>query len=159
MMMYTERANLLLSELSQYLDGEYPVLDESNYAFIWLSDMLFSFTLAGEDEGEKRDILCVAHICPFPYCDDGTAYDLLLRLLHDNHAWSNTGGGVLGIDEQTGFVCLCLQVDMFSLEQNEFAGRIACIYRIAQAWKARLMDVQAGEEDACPEAGRMIWRA
>lgn len=91
MMMYTERANLLLSELSQYLDGEHPVLDESNYAFIWLSDMLFSFTLAGEDEGEKRDILCVVHICPFPYCDDGTAYDLLLRLLHDNHAWSNTG--------------------------------------------------------------------
>lgn len=64
----------------------------------------------------------------------------------------------MGIDEQTGFVCLCLQVDMFSLEQNEFAGRIARIYRIAQAWKARLMDVQAGEEDACPEAGRMIWR-
>ncbi|EEA7255027.1 type III secretion system chaperone [Salmonella enterica subsp. enterica] len=158
MMMYTERANLLLSELSQYLDGEHPALDESNYALTWLSDMLFSFSLAGEDEEEKREILCVVHICPFPYCDDGTAYDLLLRLLHDNYAWSNTGGGVLGIDEQTGFVCLCLQVDMFSLEQNEFAGRIACIYRIAQAWKARLMNVQSGGEDVCPEAGRMIWR-
>lgn len=52
MMMYRERANLLLSELSQYLDDEHPVLDESNYAFTWLSDMLFSFTLVGEDEEE-----------------------------------------------------------------------------------------------------------
>ncbi|WP_334645526.1 type III secretion system chaperone [Escherichia marmotae] len=158
MMMYRERANLLLSELSQYLDDEHPVLDESNYAFTWLSDMLFSFTLVEEDEEETREILCVVHICPFPYCDDGMAYDLLLQLLHDNYAWSNTGGGVLGIDEQTGFVCLCLQVDMFSLEQNEFAGRIACIYRIVQAWRARLMNVQPGGEDVRPEVGRMIWR-
>lgn len=140
-MMYTEHANLLLRELSQYLDGEHPVLGESNYTFALLSDMLFSFTLAGGDEEEKREILCVVHICPFPYSNDNTAYEFLLQLLHDNHAWSNTGGGVLSIDKQTGFVCLCLRVDMFTLEQNEFARRIACIYRIAQAWKERLMNV------------------
>ncbi|EHE9227768.1 type III secretion system chaperone [Salmonella enterica] len=141
MIMYIKRANLLLSEIGRYLDDGNLVLDENNCAFVWLSNMLFSFTLAEDDEEEKQEIICVVHICPFPCSDDKITYDFLLQLLCDNHAWKNTGGGMFGIDEQTGFVCLCLQVDIFSLEVNEFPERIACLYLIALEWRERLINV------------------
>lgn len=55
MMMYRERANLLLSELSQYLDDEHPVLDESNYAFTWLSGF-YHYPAPGPERGYHRHV-------------------------------------------------------------------------------------------------------
>lgn len=137
-MKYTESINQLLESLSQKTGGDKLILNEKNAAFTWLSGMLFSFILSEEDEDTPRELFCIVHISPFPDSTNETLHPLLLQLLQDNNAWSNTGGGILGVDDDTGFLCLSLRLDPLQETPEMFIEKIACIYQISLQWQTRL---------------------
>ncbi|KAA1279962.1 MULTISPECIES: CesT family type III secretion system chaperone [Citrobacter] len=137
-MKYINSINMLLSDLGKYIDCKDLTLNNNGSTFVFLSDMLFSFILSDEDENYQRELICIIHIAPLPKRNDEISRNLLIQLLQGNHAWSNTGGGILGFDDQTGFICLSLRLNPLQQTTEIFSAKIARLYQIASEYKSRL---------------------
>lgn len=143
-MTFTERTQALLQTLSEQTGGKGVVYNDGNVAHIWLSGMLFVFVAGDADEEGREDLMCIVYIAALPDHNDETLHMLLLRLLQSNHAWNNTGGGILGLDAETGFVCLSLLLDPQTETGEGFLAKIACIYQISLEWRSQLIAEGSG---------------
>lgn len=102
---------------------------------------------------ESAELLSIARIAPLPD-EDAQRREALDELMRGNYAWGGTGGGVLGLDDESGLVCLCGRFFLPTGTPLEFRETLARQAALAAYWKKRLLPETRGETGAVP--GMMV---
>jgi hypothetical protein len=139
-------ANTLLAALCEYRGAEAIALDKEDKAGLDMDGRLFVFAYSEELE----ELLSLAYIAPLP--DNAQRGELLRELLRGNYAWAGTDGGILGLDESSGWICLSKRYRPEQLEPGEFLAKIAVQAGLVDHWRKTLTAVP-------PEVGNLTAHA
>lgn len=140
-----ERADGLLRALSEYLAADGLTLDENDAALLSLDTFLFAFVYSAENE----ELASCAYIAPLP--EDGRKADAIREIMEGNYAWAGTGGGILGLDTESGHLCLSRRYEPGGLSPTQFIREVARQLTLCRYWRGRL----APEETVSPDAVRI----
>ena len=72
---------------------------------------------------------------------------LYRMLLEANHVFGETGGATLSVNPDGGYVYLCRQLDVRSLDVDEFAKALEQFLNALETWRTRVGDYRARPED------------
>lgn len=123
------QANILLQALCEYRGVEQIALDNEDRAELDIDDRLFVFAYSEEVE----ELLSLAYIAPLP--KDERRGELLRELLRGSYAWAGTGGGILGLDAESGWVCLSKRYQPQWEEPVAFLAKIATQAGLVDHWR------------------------
>lgn len=128
-----EQANSLLRALAEHLGGADALeLDETDAVRLSLGGFLFVLAYSRECE----ELISVAYIAPLPRDERRPA--LIRQIMEGNYAWAGTGGGILGLDEDSGYLCLSRRHVPGSGNASDFIRAVAGQYTLCGYWRGRL---------------------
>jgi hypothetical protein len=86
---------------------------------------------------ETEELLAVARLSPLP--TDGAPRENLAReLMQGNFSWGGTAGGILGLEEESGCVCLSCRYALDRETGVSFVEKMKRQYVLAEYWNSRL---------------------
>ena len=127
-----DQADKLLTALSGYMEAAPLRLDERDAAFLEILDAVFAFAFSEESE----ELAACAYIGILPA--GGRREEALRALMEGNYAWAGTGGGILGLEADSGLVCLSQRFRPDRESAPGFIEKIARQAGLAQYWRKRL---------------------
>jgi hypothetical protein len=131
------KANALLAVLAGRLSAGSLILDTlTDDAVLEIGPVPIHFALS-EDTGE---LVSVARIAPLPEGRKARS-EALAALMEGNYAWEGTGGGILGLEEENGFICLSRRYDLSALTPGDFTEQTQRQRSLAGFWLEKLMHV------------------
>jgi hypothetical protein len=136
------KANELLAVLAKQFGVSSLSLDQlTDDALLEIGPVPIHFALSQD----TAEIVSTAHIAPLP---DGrrARSEALVAIMEGNYAWGGTGGGVLGLEEESGFICLSRRYELCVLTPGDFTEQTQRQRRLAGFWleKLTLNEPQAG---------------
>lgn len=132
-----EQADELFALLSASLEGNAVTLNDDGEADFTLADIPFAAAL-DDDSG----ILLVSALLGL--VPQGAGRSRALRQLAGaNFNWGGTGGGVIGLDEESGLAWLHRRFDLEIAPPNDFPALVAEQLYLARHWAARLQEYEA----------------
>lgn len=137
-----EHANALLKALSDFTGMEPLALDENDAALADINGVLFVFAYSDEAE-ELASCVYVGR----PPAGNKRA-EVLREVMEGNYAWAGTDGGILGLDPDTGMICLCRRYAPDNANPQDFIEKVARQTALAEYWKKRLAPEQSLPADA-----------
>jgi hypothetical protein len=93
---------------------------------------LFTFNFSEETE----ELVSCACIGALPA--DAKREEILCDFMQGNYAWAGTGGGILGLDAESGLLCLSRRFSPDREVAQGFIEKIAQQAGLAQYWQSRL---------------------
>lgn len=126
-----DHTDALLAALFEYMAADPPRLDENDAAFVEILDFVFAFAFS-EETGELASCAYIG----MPVED--RREEALRELMQGNYAWSGTGGGILGLDADSGLVCLSQRFFPGRETPASFIEKIARQAGLARYWRKRL---------------------
>jgi hypothetical protein len=124
--------NTLLQALCEYRGVRTVTLDAEDRAELDIGGRLFVFAYIDEME----ELLSLAYIAPLP--QDARRGELVSELLRGCYAWAGTGGGALGLDEESDWVCLSKRYHPEQEEPNTFLDKVAIQAGLVDHWQKTL---------------------
>lgn len=137
-----EHANAQLKALSDFAGLAPLALDENDAALADIHGLLFAFAYSDEAE----ELASCVYIGPPPVGDKRE--DFLREVMEGNYAWAGTDGGILGLDPDTGMICLSRRYSPDNASDQDFIEKIARQASLAEYWKKRLVPEQPLPADA-----------
>ena len=126
-----EQGNALLAHLCTTFACDTITFDSNNEALFDLSDgMGAAFHLV--EEGDGALLACIVAGQPDP---EDT--ELLYDLLGANYMWNATGGGTLGIDRNSGLLCIQRLIEL-PMDPLPFEDILAALVGAARYWNNRM---------------------
>jgi hypothetical protein len=138
------RANTLLQALCEYRGVETVTLADEVKVDMDIDGRLFVFAYSEETE----ELLSLAYIAPLP--QNARKGELLRELLRGSYAWAGTDGGILGLDQENGWVCLSRRYRPERLEPGEFLAKTANQAGLVDYWR-KALDVVPPESEPVPD--------
>lgn len=144
-----EHTNELLNRIAEellpgVLQGDPLKLNRNNECFITIDEKIL--LLVYLDESTRALILNVP-LGKLP--DDSTRETIMFELLSANYCWNLTEGGTLGIDRQTGLICISYLVPLPLEEPAQMPYIISKLAAVSQHWIQTLAEYAA---DAAPSS-------
>ncbi|MDL2290682.1 type III secretion system chaperone [Desulfovibrio sp. OttesenSCG-928-F20] len=131
-----ERADGFFAQLSSKLEGEAVALNSEGAANFTLADIPFVAAL----DDESGTLLVCALLGTVP---EGATRSRALRLLAGaNCNWGGTGGGVIGLDEESDLVWLQRRFDLDIVPADDFTALVAEQLYLGRYWIARLQELE-----------------
>ncbi len=129
-MNYYEKADNLLVGLSRHIGLKEPQhLDKYGETWLVSEGKKFLFRL----NEIQRELTVSAYIAPLS--GENTKKLVLRELLSSNFFWANTGGGVLGLDNTSGWICLSNTYKLDSTAENAFNSSFLRILGLVKYWR------------------------
>jgi hypothetical protein len=134
MMDLRAKANELLAALAERLDAGSLSLDgQADAAVLDVGPVPILFALSDDTD----ELVSVARIAPLP--EQGKARSEALKaLMEGNYAWGGTGGGILGQEEESGFICLSRRHDLTTAMPSDFTEEMQRQRSLACFWLEKL---------------------
>lgn len=137
-----EQANALLRALAEHLDADTLELDETDAVRLSLGGFLFVLAYNRECE----ELISCAYIAPLPR--DARRPALIREIMEGSYAWAGTAGGILGLDEESGYLCLSRRHVPGGVNAADFIRALAGQYALCRYWRGRLEPEQSVPADA-----------
>jgi hypothetical protein len=133
-----KRAQSLIKELVQFLKIDLPPDEEltfnsSNELFLTLGEQ---FVLVFYLDEEAEAIILSIPIAELP--EEGAREDVMLELLQGNYVWNRTGGGILGVDKDSGVVVLSSLLDLRLNTTVLSEATVSELINVADYWKKKM---------------------
>jgi len=86
---------------------------------------------------------------------------IMLEMLQANYCWNMTEGGTLGVDRETGLICISYLVTLPLEEPSQMPSIIDKLAGIAQHWQHTLQEILSSDAEDVrgPETAGMMIRA
>jgi len=133
----------LVDYLAEKLGSEKLVLDENNQVqFAYAEDQKLEAVIEAVDEGEGAVVvnIIVGTVGP-------ENAGMLYQLMNANYLWSTTAGGTLGIDPETGLLCLSFLFQL-PVDKDLFVDTFVQLSAAAEQWQGNI----ASQEESEPAA-------
>jgi hypothetical protein len=129
-----QKADNLLAALARHMNIDVPALEPDRaYLTLNLEPVPLIFALS-EETGE---LLAVARLAPLPE-DEVLRANLVCELMQGNFSWGGTAGGILGLEGESGCVCLSCRYALERVSGVSFVEKIKRQYTLAEYWNCRL---------------------
>jgi hypothetical protein len=114
------KANELLAVLAKNVGLGFLSLNKiTDEAVLEIGPVPIHFVLS-EETGE---LVSIARITSLPE-ERRARSEALVSLMEANYAWSGTGGGILGLEEESGFICLSQRYNLSAMRPTVFEEQI-----------------------------------
>ena len=144
-----EKTNYLLGEIAGTLEIKEGLSLNNEDTCLFTIDERFGFIVCLDDESEQLLINLPLGVLP----DGESGRDLALEMLAGNYAWGLTAGATLGLDDETGILCLCHNFDVSQGKGGGFESLLSDMIGAAAYWLDKIEE--AGDSDLpSPEMGR-----
>ena len=129
-----EQANQLLALATAPLKLERLELDERDECIVTFDGRIVTvFTLDSHDLNGLVINLVLGALPP-----GEVQGEVMRELLTGNYCWGRTEGGVIGIEDATGLICLTYLVELPMAHPEQFPDVCAKLLNVADYWQRRL---------------------
>ncbi len=149
-------------ELLQQIAEELPpdalesalAFDDNDECFIALGDDLLVTLLLDE---EIRALTLTLPVRPLP--EDETRETVLLELMQGNYSWSLTEGGTLGVDRESGLICLSYLVPLPLAEPAQMPQIVNKLVSVVLHWRREIAELTALADGGLDLVSEQLLRA
>jgi hypothetical protein len=111
------------------------------------------FRLMAVDDGAEGELF---HYAVLEAPSAGAKFGLYEAALRANNLWSGTGGGTLGLLEETGELVLCGRWPICELNGAKLVVLLMHAASVAQEWLDRIAATSSGRSPSCDDASQVF---